>query len=131
MRHLPIGELAAKARVRTSALRYWEERGLLPGARREGGRRVWPASTVRRVALIKMAQRAGFTLAEITRLLGDDTTPSATRQWRDLAERKLPELDQHIAETQALRRAVADCLECGCMNFDQCVLLDAPDATTG
>ncbi|MFH9980700.1 MerR family transcriptional regulator [Streptomyces sp. NPDC017179] len=128
MRYLPIGELADKAHVRASALRYWEERGLLPGARREGGRRVWPATTVRRIALIKMAQRAGFTLAEITQLLADDTTPSATRQWRDMATRKLPELDRHIAQAQALRQAVADCLECGCMKFDQCVLLDTTDA---
>lgn len=127
VRYLPIGELADTVGVRASALRYWEERGLLPGARREGGRRVWPASTVRRVALIKMAQRAGFTLAEIARLLADDTTPSATRQWRDMATRKLPELDQHIAQTQALRQAVADCLECGCMKFDQCALLGASD----
>lgn len=127
MRYLPISELAEQARVRASALRYWEERGLLPGARREGGRRVWPATTVRRVALIKMAQRAGFTLAEITQLLAEDTAPSATRQWRDMATRKLPELDRHIAQTQALRQAVADCLECGCMKFDQCVLLDTTD----
>ncbi|MGW1104270.1 hypothetical protein [Streptomyces sp. NPDC002540] len=57
-------------------------------------------------------------------LLTEDATPSATRQWRDMAARKLPELDQHIAQTPALRQAVADCLECGCMKFDQCVLLD-------
>ncbi|MEU8699476.1 MerR family DNA-binding protein [Streptomyces sp. NPDC048680] len=128
MRYLPIGELADKARVRPSALRYWEERGLLPGALREGGRRVWPVATVRRVALIKMAQRAGFSLAEITQLLADDTTPSATRQWREMAARKLPELDRHIAQAQVLRKAVADCLECGCMKFDQCVLLNPTDA---
>jgi MerR family transcriptional regulator, redox-sensitive transcriptional activator SoxR len=128
MRYLPISELANKTHVRASALRYWEERGLLPGARREGGRRVWPATAVRRVALIKMAQRAGFTLAEIAQLLDNATTPSDTRQWRDLAARKLPELDRHITQTQALRRAVADCLECGCMNFDRCVLLHTTDA---
>ncbi len=91
MRYLSIGELADKARVRASALRYWEQRGLLPGAHRERGRRMWPATAVRRVALIKMAQRAGFTLAEITQLLAGDATPSATRQWRDMAARKLPE----------------------------------------
>ena len=130
MRYLSIGELADKARVRASALRYWEQRGLLPGAHRDGGRRMWPATAVRRVALIKMAQRAGFTLAEITQLIAGDTTPSASRQWRDMAARKLPELDRHIAQTQALRQAVADCLECGCMNFDRCLLLDATEATT-
>lgn len=129
MRYLSIGELADKARVRSSALRYWEQRGLLPGAHREGGRRMWPATAVRRVALIKMAQRAGFTLAEITQLVASDTTPSATRQWRDMAARKLPELDRHIAQAQALREAVADCLECGCMNFDRCLLLEAAEAT--
>ncbi|HEX6025979.1 MAG TPA: MerR family transcriptional regulator [Solirubrobacter sp.] len=129
MRHLSIGELADKARVRASALRYWEERGLLPGAHREGGRRMWPATAIRRVALIKMAQRAGFTLAEITQLISSDTTPSATRQWRELAARKLPELDRRIAQMQTLRAAVADCLECGCMNFDRCLLLDTAEAS--
>lgn len=129
MRYLSIGELADKARVRASALRYWEQRGLLPGAHREGRRRMWPATAVRRVALIKMAQRAGFTLAEITQLVNSDTTPSATRHWRDMAARKLPEPDRHIAQTQALRQAVADCLECGCMTFDRCLLLDATEAT--
>ncbi|WP_031078750.1 MerR family transcriptional regulator [Streptomyces sp. NRRL WC-3742] len=125
MRYLGIGELARRVRVRASALRYWEERGLLPGSHREAGRRVWPVSAVRRVALIRMAQRAGFTLAEIAGLLNGDTSPGATRQWRELAARKLPELDDHITRTQALRRAVADCMECGCMNFDRCVLLAA------
>jgi MerR family transcriptional regulator, redox-sensitive transcriptional activator SoxR len=134
VQYLAIGELARAARVRASALRYWEELGLLPGARRDGGRRTWPAATLRRVALIKMAQRAGFALAEIRQLLDTDASPGATRQWRDLAARKLPELDQHIAQAQALRRAVADCLDCGCMNFDKCVLLStetAPDFGPG
>lgn len=90
MRYLPIGELADKARVRASALRYWEERGLLPGARREGGRRVWPASTVRRSPSSKWPSEQGFTLAEITQLLTNDTTPSATRQWRDMARANCP-----------------------------------------
>ncbi|MFV5995278.1 MerR family transcriptional regulator [Streptomyces sp. NPDC056231] len=128
MRELGIGDLARQARIRPSALRYYESIGLLPSARRVGGRRVYPASTVRRIALIKMAQRAKFTLAEISQLL--DTAPDrgATRQWRALAERKIPELDQLIQETQALRNAVADCLACGCMNFDSCQLLSSGTA---
>lgn len=123
MRYLGIGQLARMVNMRASALRYWEQIGLLPVAQRERGRRVWPATAVRRIALIKMAQRAGFTLAEIRQLLSEDTTRGATRQWRALAERKLPELDQHIAQIQALRQAVADCLACGCMNFERCLLL--------
>ncbi|MCH0567565.1 MULTISPECIES: MerR family transcriptional regulator [unclassified Streptomyces] len=128
MRELGIGDLARQARIRPSALRYYESIGLLPSARRVGGRRVYPASTVRRIALIKMAQRAKFTLAEIGQLLDSAPDRVATRQWRALAERKIPELDQFIQETQALRNAVADCLACGCMNFDSCQLLSSGPA---
>ena len=125
MQNLGIGELARQVRMRPSALRYYESIGLVPPAHRAGGRRVYPASTARRIALIKMAQRAGFTLTEIRQLLDNATAPGATRQWRALAERKIPELDRHIQEMQALRKAVADCLACGCMNFDNCQLLSA------
>ncbi|MFJ4923178.1 MerR family transcriptional regulator [Streptomyces sp. NPDC088725] len=125
MRRLGIGELARQVRMRPSALRYYESVGLLPPAGRVAGRRVYPAGTVRRIALIKMAQRAGFTLAEIRQLLDADADRGTTRQWRALAERKLPELDRFIQETRALRNAVADCLACGCMNFDSCGLLSS------
>jgi MerR family redox-sensitive transcriptional activator SoxR len=101
VRELGIGDLARQARIRPSALRYYESVGLLPSTRRVGGRRVYPASTVRRIALIKMAQRAKFTLAEISQLLETAPDRGATRQWRALAERKIPELDQLIQETQA------------------------------
>ncbi|MEU9160868.1 MerR family transcriptional regulator [Streptomyces sp. NPDC048424] len=123
MRKLGIGELARQVGMRPSGLRYYESVGLLPSAERAAGRRVYPAGTVRRIALIKMAQRAGFTLAEIRALLDTDTDRGATRQWRALAESKLPELDRFIRQTQLLRDAVADCLACGCMNFDKCQLL--------
>uniref|UniRef100_A0AAU2VKA6 MerR family transcriptional regulator n=1 Tax=Streptomyces sp. NBC_00008 TaxID=2903610 RepID=A0AAU2VKA6_9ACTN len=128
MRELGIGELARQVRMRPSALRYYESVGLLQPTGRVAGRRVYPAGTVRRIALIKMAQRAGFTLAEIRQLLDADAGRGATRQWRALAERKLPELDHFIQETRALRNAVADCLACGCMNFDSCELLSSGTA---
>ncbi|WP_217548575.1 MerR family transcriptional regulator [Streptomyces sp. GbtcB6] len=128
MRELGIGDLARQVRMRPSALRYYESIGLLPPARRVAGRRVFPAGTLRRIALVRMAQRAGFTLAEIRRLLDTDTGRGATRQWRTLTERKIPELDRFIQETQALRNAVADCLACGCMNFDSCRLLSSDPA---
>ncbi|WP_406197062.1 MerR family transcriptional regulator [Kitasatospora sp. NBC_01560] len=123
MRYVGIGELARQAGLRPSALRYYESLGLLPTAHRAGGRRLWPAATLRRLALIRMAQRAGFTLAEIRGLLADEADRGATRQWRALAERKLPELDLVIRQTQQLRAAVAACLACGCMNFTDCELL--------
>lgn len=123
MRQLGIGELARQVRMRPSALRYYESIGLLPEAARVGGRRVFPATAVRRLALIRMAQRAGFTLAEIRELLERGTGRGATRQWRALAEHKLPQLDRLLEETGRLRDAVAECLECGCMDFEGCRLL--------
>ncbi|WP_330334209.1 MerR family transcriptional regulator [Streptomyces sp. NBC_00536] len=123
VRELGIGDLARRVRMRASALRYYEGLGLLPPARRVAGRRVYPVGAVRRIALIRMAQRAGFTLAEIRQLLDSGADRGATRQWRALAERKLPELDRFIEDARALRDAVADCLACGCMNFDDCGLL--------
>ncbi|MFJ8429946.1 MerR family transcriptional regulator [Kitasatospora sp. NPDC094019] len=131
MRDVGIGELARQTGLRPSALRYYESLGLLPAARREGGRRVWPAAALRRVALIRMSQRAGFTLAEIRGLLDDSTTRGTTRQWRALAERKLPELDLVVRQTQRLRDAVAACLACGCMNFADCELLSTGAADDG
>ncbi|MFE7612678.1 MerR family transcriptional regulator [Streptomyces celluloflavus] len=128
MRELGIGDLARRVGMRSSALRYYESIGLLPPARRVAGRRVYPVGAVRRIALIKMAQRARFTLAEIRQLLDTTADRGATRQWRALAERKLPELDRFLQETQALRDAVADCLACGCMNFDSCQLLSSSPA---
>jgi MerR family transcriptional regulator, redox-sensitive transcriptional activator SoxR len=126
---LDISELASRVRMQPSALRYYERIGLLPRAERANGRRIYPASTIRRIALIKMAQRAGFTLAEIRDLLaGGGSSPGTTRQWRSLAESKLPELDQLIDQIQTLRQAVADCLTCGCMNFATCRLLAPLDA---
>lgn len=123
MREVGIGALARQVRMRPSAVRYYETIGLLPPARRVAGRRVYPVSTVRRIALIKMAQRAGFTLAEILQLLDADADRGATQHWRTLAQRKIPEMDRFIQETPALRNIVADCLACGCMNFDSCQLL--------
>ena len=130
MRELGIGELARQVGMRASALRYYESLGLLPQAARVAGRRVFPASTVRRIALIRMAQRAGFSLADNRRLLSAGGDRGATGQWRALAERKIPELDRAIEQMQLLRNAVAECLACGCMNFESCRLL-APGVGEG
>src|SRR5215207_335005 len=95
---VPIGELARRTGAATSALRYYERIGLLSLAERVGQRRHYPASSAERVALIRLYQDAGFTLAEIGRLL------AARRQgrpaWDRLAERKVAELDARIADTR-------------------------------
>ena len=122
---LRIGQLAAQVHLRPSALRYYEQAGLIPPPpRASDGTRRYPPSVVRLVALIKMAQRAGFGIADIRELLAvSSCRPSATRQWRELAARKLPEIDTLIGDLTELRAIIAACLDCGCMDFESCQLL--------
>jgi DNA-binding transcriptional MerR regulator len=110
MRALTIGELARATGVTHSALRYWEEQGLLPTPARVSGKRRYPASAVTLVAEILLLQDAGFTHREIAVVLasraGGDTG------WRGLHERKLVELDERLARIQAARTGIAHSLAC-------------------
>lgn len=130
---LRIGELAAQVHLRPSALRYYEQAGLIPPPpRASDGTRRYPPATVRRVALIKMAQRAGLGIADIRALLtASEGRPSATRQWRELATRKLPQIDAVITGLTELRAVIAACLDCGCMDFENCQLLTSPADSPG
>lgn len=115
---VPIGELARRTGVATSALRYYERIGLLSPAERAGQRRHCPPSSAERVALIRLCQDAGFTLAEIGRLLD-----GWSRAWGRLAERKIAELDARIADAQRAKKLITHALECphrdlfACPNF--------------
>jgi DNA-binding transcriptional MerR regulator len=118
---VPIGELARRTGVATSALRYYERVGLLSPAERVGQRRHYPPSSAERVALIRLCQDAGFTLAEIGRLLA--AWSRGSRAWSRLAERKIAELDARIAEAQRAKKMITHALECphrdhlACPNF--------------
>ncbi len=113
-----IGELACRTGVATSALRYYERIGLLSPAERVGQRRHYSPSSAERVALIRLCQDAGFTLAEIGQLLD-----GWSRAWGRLAERKIVELDARIADAQRAKELVTHALECphrdllACPNF--------------
>jgi DNA-binding transcriptional MerR regulator len=107
---VPIGELARRTGVATSALRYYERIGLLSPAERAGQRRHYQESSAERVALIRLYQDAGFTLAEIRHLLA--ATSRGRREWGRLAERKIAELDTRIADAQRARKLVMHALEC-------------------
>jgi DNA-binding transcriptional MerR regulator len=115
---VPIGELARRTGVATSALRYYERVGLLSPAERIGQRRHYQPSSAERVALIRLCQDAGFTLAEIGRLL-----EGWSRAWGRLAERKIAELDARIADAQRAKELITHALECphrdlfACPNF--------------
>ncbi|HEY7487470.1 MAG TPA: MerR family transcriptional regulator [Streptosporangiaceae bacterium] len=118
---LTIGELANRTGVATSALRFWEEFGLLPEPARVSGQRRYLPSAVGQVGMILLLRDVGFTLREVKALLAS-RSPAADG-WRELHRRKLAELDQRIAQAQVARTAIAHGLACphedilDCPNF--------------
>jgi MerR family redox-sensitive transcriptional activator SoxR len=115
---LTIGELARRAGVATSALRYWEELGLLPAPARLSGQRRYPRSAVELIGQILVLRDIGFTLREIKEFI--TTRSSGTDTWRELHRRKLAELDQRIAQAQAARTAIAHGLACPHEDIHEC-----------
>jgi DNA-binding transcriptional MerR regulator len=107
---VPIGELARRTGVATSALRYYERIGLLSPAERIGRRRHYQASSAERVALIRVYQDAGFTLEEIGRMLA--ARSQGRGGWGDLAEHKIAQLDARIADAQRAKELIEHALEC-------------------
>jgi DNA-binding transcriptional MerR regulator len=120
-RLLTIGELARRAGVATSALRYWEELGLLHAPARISGQRRYPESAVALVGVILLLRDGGFTLAETTAL--GASRGVALDEWRRLARRKQAEFDEQIANARAAREAIDRALRCphedilDCPNF--------------
>ena len=114
-----IGEIASRVGLSTSALRYYETLGLLPAPERSSGQRRYDRDALDRLAMIAVAQRAGFTLQEV-RLLFDcleaDTAP--TQEWRDLAQQKLIEIEQLIARAESMRTLLHNWLRCDCLTLE-------------
>jgi MerR family transcriptional regulator, redox-sensitive transcriptional activator SoxR len=123
---LTIGEVARQAGLRTSAIRYYESVGLLPEPARESGHRRYGDDTLRRLRVIDVAKRAGFSLDEARVLLATgDGGPPAHARLRELAERKLPEVDELIARAQAMRTWLLTARGCECETLDVCGLFEA------
>ncbi len=121
MGSLSIGAVAARAGIATSAIRYYEEVGVLPAAERANGRRRYSPDVLTRLAVVRMAQEAGFTVAEIATLLnGFDPDTTAAARWRALAARKVIEIDAQIARAQLMRRVLDQSLRCDCLTLDEC-----------
>ena len=121
MKKLGIGEVAKRAGIASSAIRYYEGEGLLPRAARIRGRRVYDEGILERLTFIELAKRAGFTVAEIRKLLGGfaRSAPPGVR-WRALAERKMEELDRRIEEAETMKRMLGVVMGCECPTFDDC-----------
>ena len=123
MEELSIGEVARRTGVRASALRYYEEVGLLPRPKRVNGRRKYGLETLRVVQVLLFAQQAGFTLEEIRTLFhgfGADTPLS--ERWEALARDKVRELDLLIARAERMKAAIRAGLSCGCVRVEDCVI---------
>ncbi len=122
MSELSISEVAARAGVRTSTLRYYESIGLLPEAPRVSGRRRYDASVLQRLEIIRTAQQAGFTLAELHVLLDDIlTSASPHADWHDLIQRKLGELNQRLLNVQSMKSLLEDIMECDDDQLADCI----------
>lgn len=123
MKELTIGEVAHKAGIRTSALRYYESMGLLPAPRRaSGGHRRYDASILEQVAILHMAQQAGFTIAEMRLLVaGFEASVPASERWQQLARAKLSEIEALIAHAQQTKRLLEGLVQCECVHLEECL----------
>ena len=128
-----VGEVARRAGVATSALRFYEQHGLIRSERNESGHRRYHADVLRRVSFIRTAQRVGLSLAEIRDALAslpDHRTPTA-RDWDRLATSWRPRLDEQIAVLTRMRDQLDGCIGCGCLSLTACGLWNPDDAAAG
>jgi MerR family redox-sensitive transcriptional activator SoxR len=119
---LTISEVAQQVDLQASAIRYYEQIGLLPPAQRVSGQRRYDATAVYRLAVIQRARQLGFTLDEIRELFfGFRTVPRASERWHAMSERKLAELDTLMNGIKTMRRLLQKMMRrCHCETLDQC-----------
>jgi len=126
---LTIGEVSRRSGVAASALRFYEERGLITSERAGSGHRRYPRAVLRRIAFIVFAQRVGLTLDEIggeLAKLPPDRAPNR-RDWSRLSGKWTARIDQRIAELQRLKAGLTECIGCGCLSLDRCHLANPQD----
>ena len=129
VKRFSIGEVAARSGVATSALRFYEEHGLITSDRADSNHRRYHADVLRRVSFIRVAQKVGLTLAEIKsalELLPERRTPNR-HDWADLAASWGPRLDEQIATLQRLRENLDGCIGCGCLSLETCAIWNPDD----
>ena len=130
---LTIGETARRSGVAASALRFYEERGLITSERAGSGHRRFRRPVLRRIAFIVFAQRVGLTLDEIGAELAKlpaDRAPTR-RDWSRLSSKWSTRIDERIAELERLKLGLTECIGCGCLSLDRCRLANPDDRASG
>lgn len=130
MEYLTIGELAERAGVATSALRFYETKGLISSERTSGNQRRYPRPMLRRVSLIRAGQKVGLSLGEISEALASlphGRTPTKS-DWGRLSRSWRRKLDSQMSELQTLRDDLTDCIGCGCLSLTSCAIFNPSDA---
>jgi MerR family redox-sensitive transcriptional activator SoxR len=129
-KELTVGQVAARSGVAVTALHFYEAKGLIKSTRNQGNQRRYPRGVLRRVALIKVAQRLGIPLAEIgaaLKTLPDNRAPTAA-DWQVLSAQWSQNLDRRISQLIALRDRLNGCIGCGCLSMEACPLRNQGDA---
>ncbi|MCX2900208.1 redox-sensitive transcriptional activator SoxR [Pseudomonas mandelii] len=128
-RELTVGQVAARSGVAVTALHFYETKGLIKSNRNSGNQRRYPREVLRRVALIKVAQRLGIPLAEIGKALQslpDNRAPTAA-DWKVLSAQWSRDLDERINQLTLLRDRLNGCIGCGCLSMEACPLRNFGD----
>jgi MerR family redox-sensitive transcriptional activator SoxR len=126
---IPIGEVARRSGVASSALRFYEQRGLISSEREGSGHRRYPRAVLRRIAFIVFARRLGLTLEEIGAELAK-LPPHAVptrRDWSVLSATWRSRIDERIVELERLKLGLTECIGCGCLSLDRCQLANPGD----
>lgn len=126
---LTINQVSKRSGVAASALRYYEERGLIQSERARSGHRRFPRSALRRIAFIVFAQRLGMTLSEIRAELGklpSDHVPTG-KDWAKLSDPWAERIDTRIAELERLKAGLTECIMCGCLSLESCKVINPAD----
>jgi len=126
---LTVGEIAQRSGVAVSTIHFYEAKGLIHGTRSRGNQRRFARSELRRVAVIKVAQRAGISLRDIRDALATlpKGRPITAADWSRLSRRWRDDLDARIGRLGALRDQLGDCIGCGCLSLKTCPLRNPND----
>jgi MerR family transcriptional regulator, redox-sensitive transcriptional activator SoxR len=130
--HITIGDLSARSGVATSALRFYEKRGLIQSERTAGNQRRYARSQLRRVAFIRAAQRVGLSIDEIREAMStlpDNRTPTKA-DWARLSRNWQSRLDAQIHELERLKTSLTSCIGCGCLSLRRCALSNPDDVVS-